>query len=264
MRSTSKCCFLPRGRSWIWIIKKRGQMKKRKYRCPQTGTCKPMHCATPHGALNLLSALIRLRWSAVLIAAPGFRVCAIPTCHNHCVSEGWIAFSPREFVWWLTAHNNWKMSLFLVINHYGSCKMGLSRLVGAEEQLQLTSGLRRLPVCMEVGWSCQEKRGNRRFFSHLFWKPTAWWSICFSKILKKYWINVAVSYVKWNPKALIRIPNHMVTWIWRPIQLHFHIWCRHFKIHQFTARVVLVNLTNTITFLRCIITPRHVNINEGD
>lgn len=114
---------------------------KRKYHCPQTGTCKPMHCATPHGAGNLLSVLIRLWRSAVRIAVPGFRVCAIPACHNHCVSEGWIAFPPGEFVWLLTAHNDSKTSSFLVINLYGFCKVCLSRLVGAEEQLQLTSGL---------------------------------------------------------------------------------------------------------------------------
>jgi len=264
MRSTSKCCLLPRGRSWMWIIKKWGQMKKRKYYCPQTGTCKPMHCAMPRGAGNFLSMLIRLRWSAVPIAVPGFRVRAIPTCHNHCVSEGWTAFPPGEFVWLLTAHNDLKTSLFLVTNLYGSCKVGLSGLVGPEEQLHLTSGLGRLPVHTEVRWSCQEKRGNRRFFFHLLWKPPAWQKIHFSKILKKYWINVAVSYVKWNPKALIRILNHMVTWIRRPTQLHFHIWCWHIKIHQFAARAVLVNLTNTITLLRCIITPHHVNINQDD
>lgn len=156
MRSTSKCCLLPRGRSWMWIIKKWGQMKK-KYHCPQTGTCKPMHSATPHGAGNLLSMLIWLWWSAVLIAVPGFGVCAIPTCHNHCVSGGWITFPPGEFVWLLTAHNDLKTSLFLVLNLYGSCRVGLYRLIGAEDQLQLTAGLERLPAHLEVRWGCEEK-----------------------------------------------------------------------------------------------------------
>lgn len=152
------------------IIKKWGQMRKRKYHRPQTGTCKAMHCAAPHGAGNLLSILIWLQWSAVLIAVPGFRGCAIPACHNHCASQGWIAFTPGELVWLLAAHNDLKTSLFLVINLYGSCKVGLYRLVRAESQLQLTSGLGRLLVCMEIRWGCQEK-GKLKIFLPLVLKP---------------------------------------------------------------------------------------------
>lgn len=264
MRSTSKCCFLPRGRSWMWIIKKWGQMKKRKYHCPQTGTCKPMRCATPHGAGNLLSVLIRWWWSAVLIAVPGFRVCAIPACHNRCVSEGWIAFPPGEFVRLLTARNGLKTSLVLVINLYGFCKSG---------SLQTGWGRGTAPADLWFGNTASPHGGKVRLsgkgeikgFSPTYAETPQLGKICVSeKNLKKYWINVAVSYVKWNPKALIRILNHMVMRIRRPTQLHFHIWCWHIKIHQFAARVVLVNLTNTITFLRCIITPHHVNINQDD
>lgn len=115
-----------------------------------------MHCAVPHGAGNLLSIFIWLWWSVVLIAVPGFRVCAIPTCHNRCASEGWIAFTPGELVWLLTAHNDLKTSLFLVINLYGSCKLSLSRLVGVGWQLQLTSGLGKLLVHIEMRWSYWE------------------------------------------------------------------------------------------------------------
>lgn len=155
MRSTSKCCLLPRGRSWMRIIKKWGQMKKRRISLSPNWNLQThalpteleifCQCGSDRDGLQCWwqclasGSVLSLDVTTTVFQKAGlhFLLESLSDCSQHITI--------------------WKWVCFLVINLYGFCKVGLSRLVGAEEQLQLTSVLGRLPAYMKVRWGCQEK-----------------------------------------------------------------------------------------------------------